>query len=400
MILTKYFKNFFQSSETSGILLIICVIISLFIANSSASESFNHLLHSSIGFESINLKFSVSHWINDGLMAVFFLLVGLEIKREVVNGELSTLKSASLPIFAAIGGMLVPALIYFFFNHGTPYAKGWAIPMATDIAFSLAIVGMLGNAVPSSIKIFLAALAIVDDLGAILIIAFFYTDSLQWQYLGVCFIIIGLLILFNFLNFKNYFFYIIPGIFLWYFMIHSGIHATIAGVILAFTIPTNIAKDIPSPLEKLESKLHIPVSFFIMPIFALTNTDITFHTGMIDGLFTNFGAGIIVGLVLGKIVGINVFSWLAIKLGFSELPYKSQWNQMIGVGLLAGIGFTMSIFIALLSFKGHQNIQDEAKFAILAASLISGFSGYLLLKYAKRRKIKFSEYREEYNSRF
>lgn len=400
MALTRYFKNFFQSSETSGILLIICVIISLFIANSSAAEGFNGLLHSYIGFESIDLNFSVSHWINDGLMAVFFLLVGLEIKREVVEGELSTIKSASLPLFAAIGGMIIPALIYLLFNHGTPYAKGWAIPMATDIAFSLAIVGMLGKAVPSSIKIFLAALAIVDDLGAILIIAFFYTDSLHWTYLGICLIIIGILILFNFLNFKNYYFYLVPGVFLWYFMIHSGIHATIAGVILAFTIPTNINKDIPSPLEKLESKLHIPVSFFIMPIFALTNTDITFHTGMIDGLFTNFGAGIILGLVVGKIVGINLFSWLAIKLGFSELPYKSTWIQMIGVGLLAGIGFTMSIFIALLSFKGHTDLQDEAKFAILAASLISGFAGFLLLKYSRRKKIILSEYREECKNRF
>lgn len=400
MILTKYFRKFFQSSEASGILLIICVVLSLFIANSSVAESFNHFLHSDVGLESINLKFSVSHWINDGLMAVFFLLVGLEIKREIVEGELSNFKSASLPIFAAIGGMIFPAIIYFLFNHHSSYAKGWAIPMATDIAFSLAIVGMLGKAVPSSIKIFLAALAIVDDLGAILIIAFFYTDSLHWAYLGMCLIIIGLLILFNFLNFKNYFFYLIPGAFLWYFMIHSGIHATIAGVILAFTIPTNIAKDVPSPLEKLESKLHVPVSFFIMPIFALTNTNITFHNGMIDGLFTNFGAGIILGLVLGKIIGINTFSWLAIKLGFSNLPYKSGWHQMFGVGLLAGIGFTMSIFIALLSFKGHQNIQDEAKFAILAASLISGFSGYLLLKYSKRKKTRLSEYREEYNNKF
>ncbi|WP_417431711.1 Na+/H+ antiporter NhaA [Halpernia sp.] len=400
MILTNYFKKFFTSSEASGVLLIICVIISLFIANSSASDGFNNFLHTYIGLESINLKFSVSHWINDGLMAVFFLLVGLEIKREIVEGELSTIKSASLPIFAAVGGMIIPALIYIFFNHSNAYAKGWAIPMATDIAFSLAIVGMLGKAVPASIKIFLAALAIVDDLGAILIIAFFYTDSLHWINLGICLLIVVILILLNFFKFKNYFYYLIPGVFLWYFMIHSGIHATIAGVILAFTIPTNISKDIPSPLEKLESKLHVPVSFFIMPIFALTNTNITFHTGMIDGLFTNFGAGIILGLVLGKIVGINLFSWIAIKLGLSELPYKSRWNQMIGVGLLAGIGFTMSIFIALLSFKGHPNIQDEAKFAILAASLISGFSGYLLLKYSKQKKMFLSNYRKKYHKKF
>lgn len=395
MVLTHYFKKFFSSSETSGILLIMCVIISLFIANSSIAEGFQNLLNSYIGSESINLKLSVSHWINDGLMAVFFLLVGLEIKREVVEGELSTIKSASLPIFAAVGGMLIPALIYVFFNHNTPYARGWAIPMATDIAFSLAIVGMLGKAVPSSIKIFLAALAIVDDLGAILIIAFFYTDSIEWIYIGLSFATVGLLILFNFLNFKNYWFYIIPGILLWYLMIHSGIHATIAGVVLAFTIPTNIPADVPSPLEKLESKLHIPVSFVIMPIFALANTNITFHNGMIDGLFTNFGAGIILGLVLGKVVGINIFSWIAIKLGISELPYNSTWRQMSGVGLLAGIGFTMSIFIALLSFKGHANVQDEAKFAVLVASMISGFSGFLVLKFAKRKRRSFFKQRQD-----
>lgn len=400
MAVTSYFKKFFNSSETSGILLIICVIISLFIANSSLGIPFSNFLNSHIGFESLRLKFSVSHWINDGLMAVFFLLVGLEIKREVVEGELSTIKNASLPIFAAIGGMLVPALIYVFFNHGTPYAKGWAIPMATDIAFSLAIVGMLGKAVPSSVKIFLAALAIVDDLGAILIIAFFYTDSIEFAYLGLSFIVVGILILFNFLNFKNYLFYIIPGLLLWYFMIHSGVHATIAGVILAFTIPTNVSKEIPSTLEKLESKLHLPVSFVVMPIFALANTNITFHTGMIDGLFTNFGAGIIFGLVLGKITGISIFSWVAIKLRISELPFKAKWSHMIGVALLAGIGFTMSIFIALLSFKGHHDIQDEAKFAILCASIIAGFSGFIVLKLAKRKKIVLSDYRKDVNNRF
>ena len=377
-----------------------CVLVSLFIANSSIAESFQNLLHSYVGIESIDLKFSVSHWINDGLMTVFFLLVGLEIKREVIEGELSTIKSASLPLFAAIGGMIVPAIIYFIFNHNTPYAKGWAIPMATDIAFSLAIVGMLGKSIPPSVKIFLAALAIVDDLGAILIIAFFYTDSLHWINLGICAGIILILILFNYLNFKNYFYYLIPGAFLWYFMIHSGIHATIAGVILAFTIPTNIPADVPSPLEKLESKLQLPVSFFIMPIFALSNTNITFHPGMIDGLFTNFGAGIILGLVLGKVIGINLFSWLAVKFGFSELPYKSDWKQMGGIGLLAGIGFTMSIFIALLSFKGHPNIQDEGKFAVLVASLIAGFSGYLILKYSKRKKLVLSDYRKQYHERF
>lgn len=388
MVLTQYFRKFFQSNEASGILLIFCVIISLFIANSSLSESFNYFLHASVGPKSLELHLPVSHWINDGLMAIFFLLVGLEIKREIVEGELSSFKSASLPIFAALGGMLFPALIYFLFNDNTPYAKGWAIPTATDIAFSLAILGMLSRAVPSSIKIFLAALAIVDDLGAILIIAIFYTDSLHWTNLLICALIMIILILLNFLKFKNILFYLIPGVFLWYFMVHSGIHATIAGVLLAFTIPTNISKHIPSPLEKLEAKLHLPVGFVIMPIFALANTNITFHSGMIDGLFTQFGAGIILGLVLGKVFGINFFSWLAIKSKISQLPPKSTWRHMLGVGLLAGIGFTMSIFIALLSFKGQIDIQDEAKFAILTASLGSGFSGYLFLKYGKKENFK------------
>ena len=384
MLITQYFKKFFQFAQSSGNLLVICVALSLLIANSSLGEGFQSLLDTFIG------PYSTSMWINDGLMAIFFLLVGLEIKRELVEGELSSFKSASLPIFAAIGGMLVPALIFTLFNHGTEYQNGWGIPMATDIAFSLAIISMLGNRVPASVKIFLTALAIVDDLGAIVVIAIFYTEKLETTYLLLSALIMLILIVLNYLKVKKHIFYIIPGIFLWYCMHHSGIHATIAGVLLAFTIPTNVSTTEISPLEKLEEKLHFPVSYIIMPIFALANTNIKFHDGMVDGLFTNFGYGIILGLFLGKVIGINLFSLIAIKLKLSNLPNKSNWSQMIGAGLLAGIGFTMSIFIALLSYKGHTEIQDEAKFAILIASAISGFSGYFLLRAISKKNIKTS----------
>ena len=393
MTLTQYFRSFFQSSQSSGFLLLICVLISLMIANSSAAVWFQDFLNSEIGTTKFDLKYPISIRINDGLMAVFFLLVGLEIKRELVEGELSSFKNASLPIFAAIGGMIVPALIFKMLNTDSVYSKGWGIPMATDIAFCLAIVSMLGRKVPSSLKIFLAALAIVDDLGAILVIAFFYTDEVHWQYLGFSAIVLALLVILNFLNVKKHIFYLVPGLFLWYFMHHSGIHATIAGVLLAFTIPTNSSTTEISPLEKLEKQMHFPVNFLIMPIFALANTNITFKSGMVDGLFTNFGMGVILGLALGKVIGINLFSFIAIKTGISKLPHRSCWSQMTGIGFLAGIGFTMSVFIALLSFR-NPAIQDEAKFAILAASFLSGFIGYSILKYTGK-KIKLSELKKE-----
>lgn len=374
MIITNYFKKFFQIAQSSGNLLIICVILSLLIANSSLGSNFQELLDFRLG------SYSISLWINDGLMTIFFLLVGLEIKREILEGELSSFKNATLPIFAALGGMLVPAAIFYFFNQGSKYENGWGIPMATDIAFSLAIISMLGKRVPVSIKIFLTALAIVDDLGAIVVIAIFYTEKIETTYLLLCGLVLFILIILNFFKVKRHIFYLIPGVFLWYFMHHSGIHATIAGVLLAFTIPTNKSDTEISPLEKLEEKLHTPVNYFIMPLFALANTNIKFHNGMVDGLFTNFGYGIILGLALGKVIGINLFSFIAIKLKLSDLPNNSKWSQMLGAGLLAGIGFTMSIFIALLSYKGELEIQEEAKFAILVASAISGFMGYFLLK--------------------
>lgn len=390
MKLNQYFNKFFQSNQSSGVLLIFCVFFALIIANSSLGTGFQQILDYQLGFENVDLKYPLSIWINDGLMAVFFLLVGLEIKRELVEGELSSFKNASLPIFAAIGGMVVPAVIYSIFNSGTEYSNGWGIPMATDIAFSLAIISMLGKKVPVSLKIFLTALAIVDDLGAILVIAIFYTEQIHWIYLLLSVGIVAVLFVLNFLKVTKLILYIIPGIFLWYFLHHSGIHATIAGVLLALSIPTNVSKIKISPLEKLEHTLHFPVSFIIMPIFALTNTNITFNSGMVDGLFNSLGLGIIGGLVLGKLIGINLFSLIAVKLKISALPQRSSWSQMLGVGLLAGIGFTMSIFIALLSFKHEVDFQDEAKFAILIASFIAAISGYVILNLSskKRRKRK------------
>ncbi len=387
MELSKYFQKFFYSSKTSGILLILCVFLSLIIANTSSAEGFQNFLDTKIGTEIFHLNYSLSVWINDGLMAIFFLLVGLEIKRELVEGELSDIKKASLPIFAAIGGMLIPALIFIAFNHSTDYKNGWAIPMATDIAFSLAIISLLGKSVPNSLKIFLSALAIVDDLGAIIVIALFYTDSIDWLSLGVCGGITLLLIILNKLKVTKIIFYLVPGLFLWYFMHHSGIHATIAGVILAFTIPTNVSDTEISPLEKLEQQLHIPVSFFIMPIFALANTNITFQAKVLDHFVSPLSLGIIFGLFAGKVLGINLFSFLAIRFKLGELPAFSAWKEMIGVGFLAGIGFTMSIFISLLAFHGNIENQDISKISILFASVLSGIVGFIILKTKKKSSL-------------
>ncbi len=375
----KPFKDFLRSEQIGGVILIICVILSLIIANSNLGAAFENLLSTKIGFSSlaIPLEFSVSLWINDGLMAIFFLLVGLEIKREIIEGELSSPQKAAMPIFAALGGMLVPAIIYALINSNTPTIHGWGIPMATDIAFALGVISLLGKRVPNSLKIFLAALAIADDLGAILVIAIFYTNELHWIQLLYSAGILIVLIALNRFGVKKLIYYIIPGIFLWYFVHHSGIHATIAGVLLALTIPTNTIKD-ESPLEKLEHLLVRPVNFLIMPIFALANTNIRFENKMIDGLSSPLGLGIICGLALGKPIGVSLFSWLSVKLGIAKLPNKVNWKHIFGLGLLAGIGFTMSVFIALLSFSTIE-YQIQAKFAILVSSVLAGISGYVFL---------------------
>lgn len=379
------FRNFFTSSSAGGILLLLCVALSLIIANTGFAGEFTSLLSSEIGFstDSIHLNYPLITWINDGLMAIFFLLVGLEIKREIVEGELSSLRKASLPVLAAIGGVLVPAVIFSLFNNGTPTANGWGIPMATDIAFALGILSLLGNKVPSGLKIFLAALAIVDDLMAILVIAIFYSTELHLNYLAYAGGLFALQIIFNRIGVKNIFFYIIPGVVMWYFIHHSGIHATIAGVLTALTLPTTEGAD-ESPLEKLEHALTKPVNFLIMPIFAIANTNITFEAGMTEGLISNLGLGIVLGLFLGKPIGIFAMSWLSVKLKIAQLPEEITWTHVLGLGILGGIGFTMSIFIALLSFNDPA-LQAEAKFAILIASIIAGITGFLLLKAFNKR---------------
>lgn len=387
LINLKIFKKFSESSSSGGILLLLCVALSLTIANTSLASGFDSFLNEDIGFsfKALHLNYPVIIWINDGLMAVFFLLVGLEIKREIVEGELSSLKQASLPVLAAIGGVIVPAVIFSIVNSGQPTLKGWGIPMATDIAFALGILSLLGNKVPTGLKIFLAALAIVDDLMAILVIAIFYSSELHLIYLAYAGGLFALQIVFNRFGVKNIFLYIIPGIVMWYFIHHSGIHATIAGVLTALTLPTT-DDDTESPLEKLEHALATPVNFIIMPIFAIANTNITFQGGMVEGLASNLGMGILLGLFLGKPIGIFFMSWLSVKLKIASLPDETNWIHVAGLGLLGGIGFTMSIFIALLSFK-IPALQNEAKFAILIASVLSGIAGFTLLSlYNKKRK--------------
>lgn len=373
------FKDFVKSNNFGGILLFLCVILSLTVANSPLAEGLQNILDTVVGFESgsVHLNYSVSMWINDGLMAIFFLLVGLEIKREIVEGELSSPKKALLPILCAVGGAVVPALIFYTFNSGTETIHGWAIPMATDIAFALAVISLLDKRVPASLKIFLAALAIVDDLIAILVIAFFYSEGIELTYLGYAAAGMAVLILMNRFNVKNPYLYLIPGIFIWYFVHHSGIHATIAGVMVAMTLPTNDTT-VKSPLERLEHALVKPVNFLIIPVFAFANTNITLQAEMLHGLTAPLGLGIFFGLMLGKPVGILFTTWVCRRLGIASLPEGSTWMHIIGVGMLAGIGFTMSIFISILSFQNPLFV-SEAKLSVLLTSIIAGTAGYILL---------------------
>jgi NhaA family Na+:H+ antiporter len=377
------FKQFLKSSNAGGVLLFICVVLSMILANTPFASTLQAWLDTPLGFENeqIHLRYSALLWINDGLMAIFFLLVGLEIKREIVEGELSSPKKASLPILCAFGGAIVPALIYLGLNAGKETSGGWGIPMATDIAFALAVISMLGKQVPSSLKIFLAALAIVDDLIAILVIAFFYSSGIETSYLLYAGIGMVVLILMNRMNIQNPYLYLIPGVFIWYFIHHSGIHATIAGVLVAMTIPTNDT-DVESPLERLEHALVKPVNFLIIPLFAFANTNITLAPEMVAGLTSSLGLGISLGLLLGKPVGILLTSYLCTRLRISSLPAGSTWRHIFGVGLLAGIGFTMSIFIALLSFSDPLFI-SEAKLSILITSLLAGLIGYFALRSKK-----------------
>jgi NhaA family Na+:H+ antiporter len=377
--LTKLFLEFFDSEQSSGIFLILCTIISILIANSFLGHGYQELWHTKIGFESggFTLKYSIEHWVNDGLMAIFFLLIGLEMERELYIGELSDLKNATLPIFAAIGGMVTPALIHFLFNQGTPTQAGGGIPMATDIAFALGVLTLLGSRVPISLKVFLTALAIIDDLGAIAVIALFYVGDFSLLYLLAALATLGGLFILNRLKVHSLPLYLIPGIFMWYCMLQSGIHATIAGVLLAFVIPFGDGGE-KTASYRLQHFLHKPVAFLIMPIFALANTGIALNGNWAEGLITPNGLGIFSGLFIGKPLGIILFSFLAVKLGLSKLPNDVLWKHILGAGFLGGIGFTMSIFITLLAFDNPDVVQSS-KISILFSSLTAGLAGYLVL---------------------
>lgn len=377
--LTRLFEEFFGSEKSSGIILILCTVVSIVITNSYFGKSYLDFWHTKIGFEIGGVAFShsIEHWINDGLMAIFFLLIGLEIERELYVGELSDLKNATLPIFAAIGGMVTPALLHFLFNWGTETQAGVGIPMATDIAFALGVLALLGNRVPVSLKIFLTALAIIDDLGAIVIIAIFYVGDFSLVYLGLALGIFAGLSILNRFGVRRLSVYLIFGVIMWYFMLKSGIHATIAGVLLAFTIPF-ARGDEESPSYKLQHFLHKPVAFIIMPLFALANTGIALTGNWISDLTTSNSLGIFAGLFFGKSMGIALFSGLAVKLGLSQLPRNVFWGHIIGAGFLGGIGFTMSIFITLLAFGNPEMIQSS-KISILISSLVAGAVGFLIL---------------------
>ena len=378
MKITKLFNEFFESEKAGGLILIICTIVSLIFANSGFGETYAHFWHFKV------LGLSLEHWINDGLMAIFFLLIGLELEREIYQGELSNIKDALLPIFGAIGGIIIPASIYIYFNFQTPTQSGAGIPMATDIAFALGILSLLGNRVPVSLKIFLTALAVIDDLGAIIIIAIFYTKTLYWTYLLLALGIFIILIVLNRLKVKSLIPYLIGGAAMWYFMLHSGVHATITGVLLAFAIPFGKG-DEESTSYYLQHFLHKPVAFIILPIFALANTAIILSSD-IGQLFTlNYSLGISLGLILGKPIGIFIFAFLAVSVGMCKLPDDLNWKYILGVGFLGGIGFTMSIFITLLAFE-DLNIINNAKFVILISSLIAGSIGFLTLKLSLRRE--------------
>jgi len=372
MKLTRLFNEFFESEKAGGILLIYCTLISLLLSNFYFKDNYIQLWHLQLGGHHL------THWINDGLMCIFFLLIGLELEREIYIGELSKIRNSILPIIAALGGMLVPALLFLFLNFGTESQSGAGIPMATDIAFAIGILSLLGSRVPASLKVLLTAIAVIDDLGAIIVIAIFYTKTLAFSNLFLALGIFSLLLVFNRLKIYNLIPYIFGGIAMWYFMLQSGVHATITGVLLAFAIPFGDGNE-RSPSYILQHKLHKPVAFIILPLFALANTCISLESGWFLGLTSLNSIGIILGLMIGKPLGIFTFSLIAVSLGICTLPLELKWKHIMGVGLLGGIGFTMSIFIALLAFD-QEVIITQSKIAILIASLTAGALGYIWLK--------------------
>lgn len=372
MRLTKLFKEFFDSEKAGGLILIFATALSLILANSQWQGSYTEFWATDWGGHTI------TQWINDGLMAIFFLLIGLELEREIYEGELSDIRNASLPIFAALGGMLMPAGIFMLLNYGLPTQAGTGIPMATDIAFVIGILSLLGNKVPASLKVFLIALAVIDDLGAIVVIAIFYSTSISLSNLMIALGIYAVLILLNRLKVCNMIPYLIGGILMWYFMLYSGVHATITGVLLAFAIPFGKSID-KSPSYKIQHFLHKPVAFFILPLFAVANTGIVIKSGWQDGLLEMGSLGIIAGLVIGKPLGISLFSYLAVKFKLAKLPVELKWGNIIGVGFLGGIGFTMSIFITLLAYT-DMDMANNAKISILIGSVVAAIIGLVWLK--------------------
>ena len=380
--ITSGFKWFFKLEAASGLILLISAILALIVSNSSLSYLYFATLEEYIffGFNNIGLKLSVLHWINDVLMAIFFFFVTLEIKREFIQGELSNIKQAILPIIAAVGGMLVPALFYIFINFGNSETlNGWAIPSATDIAFSLGVLSLLGSRVPISLKVFLTALAIIDDLGAIVIIAFFYSGDLNIFYLGLMLLsFIGLLVV-NKLGLKNFLPYLIIGILLWLFTHESGIHATIAGVLLATTIPHRKKEKDFSLLIKIEHLISPYVAFGIMPLFAFANAGVSLEGISFSSLLLPVPLGILMGLFIGKQLGVFIFSYISIKLKFAQMPNNSNWITLYGVGVLTGIGFTMSLFVGNLAFIDNTQYIDGVKLGVLSGSLLSTLLGYFLI---------------------
>jgi len=425
------FEHFLHSQTTTGLVLMLMTVVALILANSPFADLYSHIFHTKIDFNVGEWKLShtLHHWINDGLMAVFFFMIGLEIKREILVGELSNIKVAILPILAAIGGMVLPALIYISINQGGEGASGWGIPMATDIAFAISALVLLGKRVSPALVTFLVALAIVDDLGAVLVIAIFYTDQIQFLALSLAGAMFGVMILFNRFGIHAILPYFVVGIFMWFFMLESGVHATIAGVIAALTIPSRpkltptsftahtrnlldeydnypVATDhtmhenqkaillnikdtidsVSTPSARLEHDLHLPVSLIIIPLFALANAGIAIDFSSISSTIVQpVSLGIIAGLVLGKVLGIAGVAWLAIKLKIAKLPQDSTMSQIFGVAFLGGIGFTMSIFVADLAFVGNDALIFQAKVGILSASLFAGLFGFVWLRFIASR---------------
>ena len=387
IFLRTFIRDFLKTESSSGVLLIIFSILAIILSNTELSNFYYSLKNSylAINFGDFELKETVHHWVNDGLMSIFFLVIGLELKREMVDGQLSTFSQVLLPGIAAIGGMAAPAIIYILINQNEPLAtSGWAIPTATDIAFSLAVLAVLGDKVPVSLKIFLLSLAIIDDLGAVLVIALYYTENISYIYLLYASFTLITLIVLNFFNVRIISIYLFLGLFLWYFILHSGVHTTIAGVILAATIPFSIKKSSHSPLKFLEKKLHTFSGFVILPLFAFFNADIDLSAISFSSLTNSVPLGIMLGLLLGKPIGISLLTYLSIKFKICKLPDSISMYDVLGVSFLCGIGFTMSLFINSLAFTQGVDVisfgQEYSKSGIFFGSIISGILGYIILK--------------------